>query len=152
VYYNYKLVETKDINQFYYVYRIIDIRYKKHYYGSKFAKGSKLSDVGTIYFTSSTDSKFRYRFKTHPWEFKVKIVSIHKSAKEAHDKEGKLQIKVNVQSNLNFYNIQPAVKNFQCIEPTAGRIWVHKVGNWAEIIFAQKKLYKECLLLIGKST
>ena len=46
-----------------YVYRITNLKQNKHYYGCRTSKIRPIDDIGTIYFSSSTDTDFLYDLK-----------------------------------------------------------------------------------------
>jgi hypothetical protein len=87
-----------------YVYRITNKILNKHYYGVRSSDIEPKLDLGTKYFSSSTDSDFIKDQKTHPENFKYKIVRICETKEKALELEIKLHAKFNVGINESFYN------------------------------------------------
>ena len=100
-----KLEDTSKSHQkHHYVYRITNIIVKKHYYGCRSSYIEPKLDLGTKYFSSSTDKAFIREQKEHKDIFKYKIVKIFSSRKEAEYYETKLHEKFQVQIHESFYN------------------------------------------------
>jgi len=87
-----------------YVYRITNKNLNKHYYGVRSCNIEPKLDLGTKYFSSSHDKEFIKDQKTHPENFKYKIVRICANREEAGALEIKLHEKFNVGINESFYN------------------------------------------------
>lgn len=88
---------------FHYVYRITNIKLKKHYYGARSSKDPS-SDLGIKYFSSSTDKEFIQDQKENLQNYKYKIIKIFNTRKESINLEIKLHNKYNVGVNESFYN------------------------------------------------
>lgn len=91
-------------NKHYYVYRITNTKLNKHYYGTRSSKIEPSKDLGTKYFSSSSDISFRDDQKNNPQDYKYIIVSEFDSREEALELEIKLHNKFNVGVNESFYN------------------------------------------------
>lgn len=87
-----------------YVYRITNLNERKHYYGVRSSKIEPKLDLGSIYFSSSSNKKFINEQKLHPQKFKYKIIQIFNSREEAIKLEIKLHEKFEVGVNIMFYN------------------------------------------------
>ena len=87
-----------------YVYRITNIRIKKHYYGTRSCECDPKNDLGFKYFSSSKDSDFILDQKNNPKDYKYKIVKIFPNRKDAVNLEIKLHNKFKVNINSSFYN------------------------------------------------
>jgi len=87
-----------------YVYRITNVELNKHYYGTRSSKIEPKEDLGTYYFSSSTDKSFIELQKSCPSAFKYKIIKQCKSRKDALRLEIKLHDKFDVGVNESFYN------------------------------------------------
>lgn len=87
-----------------YVYRISNIVENKHYYGSRSSKCSPKDDLSINYFSSAKDLNFKSDQLENPSHYKYKIISIHKTRKEAIQKEIRLHNKFDVGINPHFYN------------------------------------------------
>ena len=90
--------------KYHYVYRITNIKHKKHYYGVRSSKIKPINDLGIKYFSSSTDKQFIIDQKNNPQNYKYIIVLEFNSRKEALELEVRLHNKFNVCSNKSFYN------------------------------------------------
>lgn len=100
-----KLEDTSKSHQkYHYVYRITNIRIKKHYYGCRSSKVVPKLDLGIKYFSSSTDKEFIKEQKEKKDIFKYKVIKIFSSRKEAEYYETKLHEKFQVQIHKSFYN------------------------------------------------
>lgn len=89
---------------YFYVYRITDHSNGKHYIGSRRSVVPPRSDLGHRYFTSS--KTFRPIFQSGPSErFKIKIVSLHDTYKDACLKEHRLLRRVDALRGDRFYNL-----------------------------------------------
>jgi len=89
---------------YYYVYRITNIKYKKHYYGSRSSKKLPEEDIGVYYFSSSKDKEFLKDQKNNPQDYKYKVIKKFRTRKEALKLEIKLHNRFNVGINESFYN------------------------------------------------
>lgn len=89
---------------FYYVYRITNTKEKKHYYGKRSSRIPPHEDIGIKYFSSSKDLLFIEDQKQYPEKYKYKVVSLHRTAKEAVQREVLLHDKFSVHTNPSFYN------------------------------------------------
>jgi len=87
-----------------YIYRITNIKLKKHYYGVRSSIDLPNKDLGIKYFSSSTDFEFINDQKNNPQDYKYVIVSIFNSREEASLFEIKLHERFDVARNPNFYN------------------------------------------------
>lgn len=105
--------EPKNNNskEFYYVYRITNIKLNKHYYGSRGTNIPSIFDLGTKYFSSSTDKEFIKDQKENPQNYKYKIVKIFNNNKDKILFECFLHQYFNVKINENFYNKTNAIPN-----------------------------------------
>lgn len=91
--------------KYHYVYRITHKICIKHYYGVRTSKNIKpYEDLGITYFSSSSDKEFLQEQKTHPENFKYKVIQIFNSREEASLWEIRLHKKFNVATNESFYN------------------------------------------------
>jgi hypothetical protein len=85
-----------------YVYRVTHLPTGKHYVGSRKSTVEPHFDLGVVYFTSS--SSFRRMFRNEPRSnFKVKIVSIHATYRQAYETEQRYLLRVGV-PNEKFFN------------------------------------------------
>lgn len=89
---------------YHYVYRITNIKFNKHYYGSRSCKISPYKDIGIEYFSSSKDKVFKEDQIINPQDYIYKVVFICQSREQALEKEIKLHNKFDVGINPNFYN------------------------------------------------
>lgn len=122
---------------YFYVYRITNIKLKKHYYGKRKSKIEPKEDLGKKYFSSSKDLEFLLDQKENNKNYKYKIIKICKDKFEAIDLEIKLHKKFNVGHNINFYNkVNQTSKFFD----STGKTW--------EILFGKEKAEKRRLDLI----
>jgi len=88
-----------------YVYRITNIKDKKHYYGIRKIDGrTPIEDIGIYYFSSSRDKDFIKDQKDNPQNYKYKILKVCDSRRQALELEIKLHDKFNVGVNESFYN------------------------------------------------
>ncbi|MCK5537943.1 MAG: hypothetical protein KAI79_14040 [Bacteroidales bacterium] len=87
-----------------YTYRITNTKIHKHYYGVRSSISPK-SDLGLIYFSSSSDKEFIQDQKDNPQNYRYKIVGKFTTREEAIALEVKLHNKFNVGVNENFYNL-----------------------------------------------
>ena len=87
-----------------YVYRITNKKLNKHYYGVRSCSYEPANDLGTHYFSSSTDKEFMRDQKEHPENYKYKIVKEFNNRKDAEYYEKFLHEKFNVTVNEHFYN------------------------------------------------
>jgi len=92
------------MKKYHYTYRITNKILNKHYYGIRSSDDLPKEDLGTNYFSSSTDEEFIEDQKQNPSHYKYKIVRISKTRKEALELEVFLHEKFNVSNNDNFYN------------------------------------------------
>jgi hypothetical protein len=76
--------------RYHYVYRITNTLVNKHYYGKRSSKLPPVEDLGAYYFSSSSDKSFIEDQKCNPQNYKYKIVSTCKTAKEVICKEIRL--------------------------------------------------------------
>lgn len=90
--------------KYHYVYRITNIKLKKHYYGSRSSNVKPNKDIGVLYFSSSTDSDFIEDQNINPKNYKYKVVSIFDNKKDAISLEVRLHDYFDVATNENFYN------------------------------------------------
>lgn len=91
---------------YHYVYRITNIKEKRHYYGARSSKIKPELDIGVRYFSSSSDEKFMFEQVEQPQNFKYKVIGTFRNREEAMQLEVKLHAKFNVAQNPNFYNRQ----------------------------------------------
>jgi hypothetical protein len=89
---------------YHYVYRITNKVINKHYYGTRSCACLPSEDLGRTYLSSSTDPQFISNQKTHPSDFKYKVVRICVTRAMALQLEIKLHHKFNVGCSTNFYN------------------------------------------------
>jgi len=89
---------------FHYTYRITNILINKHYYGVRTSKINPKLDLGTKYFSSSSDKDFISEQKLNPQNFKYKVIRVFDTRREAMSLEIKLHDKFEVAVNENFYN------------------------------------------------
>jgi hypothetical protein len=89
---------------YHYVYRITNIKTKKHYYGSRSCKCYPSLDLGIVYFSSSLDKSFRKDQKVNFKNYKYKIIKVCSTKKEALALEVRLHSMFNVGKNPSFYN------------------------------------------------
>ena len=89
---------------FHYVYRITNIKLKKHYYGCRSSKIEPKLDLGKKYFSSSKDKDFLLDQKECPSNYKYKIIKIFDTREEALSLEIILHNKFEVGLNDSFYN------------------------------------------------
>lgn len=95
-----------------YVYRITNIKLKKHYYGVRTSKfTSAEEDIGLKYFSSSQDEDFILEQKTNRCLFKYKVIKKFKTRYLAENYEMILHKKFSVSKNDNFYNKCNATEN-----------------------------------------
>lgn len=87
-----------------YVYRITNLTTSKYYYGSRVTKLDPSLDLGTKYFSSSSDKIFVLEQKSKPYNFKYKIIKIFDNSGDTIIYESFLHQKLSVSSNINFYN------------------------------------------------
>jgi len=88
-----------------YVYRITNIKFNKHYYGTRTSKNRiPEEDIGYIYFSSSHDKEFIKDQKENPQDYKYKVIKKFNTRKKALELEIKLHNKFNVAINESFYN------------------------------------------------
>ena len=90
----------------YYVYRITNIKNKKHYYGYKGISQDidpKLH-IGIKYFSSSSDKEFILDQQKNQQNYCYKIIFVFNNKYDAIALEIKLHNKFNVDKNSNFYN------------------------------------------------
>ena len=89
---------------YHYVYRITNIKDKKHYYGKRSCKILPEMDLGIKYFSSSSDKEFMFDQKVNKINYKYKVIKIFDTAEKALLFEIKLHIRFKVSSNGKFYN------------------------------------------------
>ena len=87
-----------------YVYRITNILLKLYYYGTRSTNLNPKDDLGTKYFSSSSNKEFIKDQKENPQNYKYKVIKMFDTRKEAMDLEIKLHDKFNVGINEKFYN------------------------------------------------
>ena len=103
------------MNNYHYVYRITNTKLNKHYYGTRTSRIKPSKDLGTKYFSSSSDIQFRDDQKNNPQNYKYTIVSEFNSREEALELEVALHIKFDVGVNESFYNkAKQTSKGFAC--------------------------------------
>ena len=111
-----------------YLYRITNLKERKHYYGTRTSKNVLPSqDLGIRYFSTSYDKEFINDQQIHPENYRYKVIVISDSIKKIVSLEIKLHNKFKVSTNPNFYN-----KSIQTSTSfnTSGRVAVHdKNGN-----------------------
>lgn len=87
-----------------YVYRITNLKTKKHYYGSRVSVINPKDDLGIYYFSSSSDKHFINSQKVNPQDFKYKIVKIFNNKDDMNMYESFLHQYFNVRDHELFYN------------------------------------------------
>ena len=90
----------------FYVYRITNVKSRKHYYGYKSidVDADPKQHLGKIYFSSSTDKEFIDDQKNNPKSYRYKIIKIYDNKDDALKHEIKLHERFDVAKNLSFYN------------------------------------------------
>jgi hypothetical protein len=94
---------TKNI-KYHYVYRIINKKLNKYYYGSRSSNLIPELDIGCVYFSSSTDKAFIADQKANPTDYRYKVISVHNNRNAAINNEIKLHTRFDVGVNESFYN------------------------------------------------
>lgn len=92
---------------FFCVYRITNIKERKHYYGFKSSSLPPIDVVGVSYFSSlkgESGAAFIKHQQEHPEQYRYKIIRSFDNKKDALALEIKLHNKFNVGRNPNFYN------------------------------------------------
>lgn len=89
---------------YFYVYRITNIYLKKYYYGSRSTNSIPHDEIGTSYYSSSTDLLFIEDQKTNPQNYRYKIIFVFNCFEKAINLEIKLHKKFDVGNNPSFYN------------------------------------------------
>lgn len=89
---------------YHYVYRITNIKYNKHYYGTRTSKTDPKIDLGEKYFSSSTNKDFIKDQQENTQDYKYKIIQKFRNREEALKLEIKLHNKFDVGINEVFYN------------------------------------------------
>ena len=92
------------MKKYHYIYRITNLKLKKHYYGVRTSKCHPKDDIGVKYFSSSKDKEFIQDQKATPCSYKYKVIKIFNTRKEAVELEIKLHNKFDVGINESFYN------------------------------------------------
>jgi len=87
-----------------YTYRITNIIFKLHYYGTRSTELSPAKDIGIYYFSSSSDKEFIQDQKDNPSHYKYKVIKVFSSREKALELEIKLHNKFDVGINESFYN------------------------------------------------
>ncbi len=111
-----------------YLYRITNIVEQKYYYGIRTSK--KLlpqDDLGTKYFSSSRDKKFKSDQKEHPENYQYKIIIICNSRERLCELEVKIHRKFKVGINPKFYN--RIAQNLTGLDPTGHVVVRDAFGN-----------------------
>lgn len=134
--------------KFHYVYRVTSLVESKHYYGSRTSLKPPVEDIGIEYFTSTTDKKFKKEFKNNPSQFKLKIISEHRTREEALFYEIKLHTRFKVDKNPNFYNRARVTSTGFCTE---GITPTQETREKMSIAQTGKILSEETKLKISKS-
>lgn len=88
----------------FYCYTIFDIEYNMFYSGYKTNNTSGIPCIGKTYFTSSTVTDFKTRFKTHPEKFKINY-EFFRNAASAASAEKEFHRKHDVGRSVHFYNV-----------------------------------------------
>jgi len=116
-----------DDGRFHYVYRITNIVSNKHYYGKRTTSIDPFMDLGTKYFSSSTDKEFLTEQESVPQNFKYKVIGIFTTSQGALELEIKLHFKFDVGVNESFFN---KVRQTSTGFSTSGKVSVRdKDGN-----------------------
>lgn len=97
--------------RYHYVYRITNLVENKHYYGKRTSPIDPRLDLGTKYFSSSTNKEFVSEQKKNPQNYKYKVVRILKTAREAILYEAKVHSVFDVARNQKFYNLAKQTPN-----------------------------------------
>lgn len=90
--------------KYHYVYRITNLELNKHYYGCRTSKIDPKLDLGTKYYSSSSDKDFVKDQKENPQKYNYKVIKIFDKREDAVKLEIKLHNKFNVGVNESFYN------------------------------------------------
>jgi hypothetical protein len=88
----------------FYCYTVFDKNNSMYYSGVKTNAKSSVACIGKTYFTSSSVTEFKNRFKNNPEEFEI-YFEYFDNAKEAFDAERAFHLKHNVGKNKLFYNV-----------------------------------------------
>ncbi len=92
------------MKKYHYTYRILNIVNLMEYIGVRSCKIKPEDDIGTKYFSSSTDKDFIQEQKEHPWRFEYKIISCHPTRKSAVNEEIQLHNFFDIAKNPMYYN------------------------------------------------
>jgi len=112
----------------FYCYTVFDKKNNMYYSGVKTNAKSNVACIGKTYFTSSSVTDFKDRFKNNPEDFEI-YFEYFKSSKEAFDAERDFHLKHNVGKNKIFYNAISATGSncgsgsLLCIEESSGKIY-----------------------------
>ena len=87
-----------------YIYRITNILLRMYYYGVRSTNLNPKDDLGTKYFSSSSNKEFIKDQKENPQNYRYKIIRIFDNRKDAISLEIKLHNKFNVKLHESFYN------------------------------------------------
>lgn len=102
-----KLIWTKKMKhyKYHYIYRITNVVFGMHYYGSRSTNLEPRKDLGKKYFSSSTEKWFRQDQKDNPTNYKYKIIKIYYTCRyDAILYESRLHYKFDVKNHTKFYN------------------------------------------------
>lgn len=87
-----------------YVYKITDKKRKRYYIGCRTSNLKPKDDLGSVYFSSSSNRKFLEEQKKFPEQFIYEVIKTFPTVEEALEYEKELIQKFDVLTDSNYYN------------------------------------------------
>ena len=139
---------------YHYVYRITDKKREMYYIGSRSSDLKPEDDLGSVYFSSSSNNQFLKDQKNDPSRFIYEIIKEFPNENQAVDYERRLIEHTNARNDPDYYNGRMRL-GFSSIDSRATKSTVSYLGNLIKLARKERGMSQEELaerLNIGRST